>query len=96
MIYVDSGRVPFRGFRMSHLVADTSAELEEFAADLDLAPEWVQFPGTYREHFDVCDTRRIQAIALGARTVTAREMGRILAKKRRNLAAQAAAAGGGS
>jgi hypothetical protein len=52
--------------RWSHLQADTPEELARFARKLRLRPEWVQHPGTWKEHFDVTDSVREKAIALGA------------------------------
>lgn len=73
-VYVDNMRRPARvgriNARWSHLVADTPAELAEFAARLGLNPAWIQHPGTHREHYDLTDTRRADAIRLGAVEVT--------------------------
>lgn len=50
----------------SHLMADTHEELEAFARQLDLRPEWIQHQGTHREHYDVTKRVRAQALLLGA------------------------------
>lgn len=55
-----------RPARWSHLFADTTEELLEFAGRLGLRPEWLQHAGTHREHFDVTDTVRRRALAAGA------------------------------
>ena len=52
--------------RWSHLMADTSTELVEFADRLGLSPEWIQYPGTAKEHFDVTAKVRARALRLGA------------------------------
>lgn len=52
--------------RWSHLMADTPEELAAFARKLRLRPEWVQYPGTWKEHYDVTDRVRAKAIELGA------------------------------
>lgn len=56
--------------RWSHLLADTHQELVDMAAELGLRPEWIQHPGTYREHFDLTTARRHQAIHCGAVQIT--------------------------
>jgi hypothetical protein len=48
------------------MFADTPQELRAFAQQLGLRPEWIQHAGTIREHFDVTDAVRAQAIAAGA------------------------------
>lgn len=47
---------------------------------IGIARKWIQHPGTYREHFDVCQNKRKQAVSFGAEEVTGREL------VRRNLA----------
>lgn len=48
-------------------------ELLEFAKRLELRPEWIQYPGIWKEHFDVTMTVRRKAVALGAVEVTMRD-----------------------
>lgn len=86
-VYVDDMRAAAtvgrtRG-RWSHLFADTSEELHDFARHLGLLRTWVQHPGTHREHYDVTDTMRQKAIQLGAqRLAYPRETGELMARKR--------------
>ncbi|GAA3601098.1 hypothetical protein GCM10022237_39650 [Nocardioides ginsengisoli] len=69
-VYVDDMRRKARvgniDARWSHLFADTSQELVAFGAQLGLLPSWLQHAGTYREHFDVTDSKRTAALAAGA------------------------------
>ena len=69
-VYVDDMRMPARvgriSARWSHLLADTDAELNEFASRIGLRRSWAQFPGTWKSHYDVTDTKREQAIHAGA------------------------------
>lgn len=69
-VYVDDMRMQATvgqlNRRWSHMMADTTEELLAFAAKLRLRPEWIQYPGTWKEHFDVTDAKRYQAIKLGA------------------------------
>ena len=66
-VYVDNARIPWRGMRMSHLQADSLDELHDFAERLGLRREWFQ-PGSRPEaaHYDVSDSKRSEAISLGA------------------------------
>jgi len=77
-VYVDDFRVPARvgriNARWSHLTADTKAELHRFAASLGLRRDWFQdddlpgsLPGGW--HYDVTDSVRRRALALGAQPV---------------------------
>ncbi len=52
--------------RWSHLMADTSDELREFASRLRLNPAWIQEPATVLEHYDVTAAVREHALRLGA------------------------------
>lgn len=73
-VYVDdmqrTATVQGRQRRWSHLIADTPAELREFASKLGLSRTWIQKPGTFREHFDVTDSMRKKAIAMGAESIS--------------------------
>lgn len=79
MVYVDDFRVSttfgrYRNARMSHMTADTIEELHEFAAKLGLQRSWYQ--ESWRPeacHYDVTDTKRAEAIALGAKPETMTE-----------------------
>lgn len=67
----------------SHLMADTTAELEAFARSLGLRPEWLQHAGTHREHYDVTDYVRRKAVAAGAIEISyPRGTAELLARKR--------------
>ena len=77
-----------RGDRMYHLLSDIpgpegARELRAFALPLGFRERWVQYPGSYREHFDVTerDARTILAQG-GARLISNRELGALLATKR--------------
>lgn len=52
--------------RWSHLMADTDEELHRFAAVIGLRRSWAQYPGTWKSHYDVTDSKRAEAIAAGA------------------------------
>lgn len=86
-VYVDSMRMRATVGRItanwSHLSADTTEELVEFAARLGLRASWIQNPGhVWKEHFDVTDSKRELAIRLGAQPVTMQEAVALWAAKR--------------
>ena len=81
--------------RWSHLLADDPAELAAFAARLGLRPEWIQFPGTPREHYDVVEAVRRRAVAAGAVPISyPRGTGNLIATKRLQASALDAASRG--
>ncbi len=69
---------------MSHMMADSEAELDEFAARLGLQPAWRQ-----GDHYDVSQSKRAQAIKLGASEVTARTLVKMRLKLREGCHAEA-------
>ncbi|QOT19580.1 DUF4031 domain-containing protein [Paenarthrobacter sp. YJN-5] len=86
-VYVDSMRMRATVGRItanwSHLTADTTEELVEFAARLGLKRSWIQNPGhIWKEHFDVTDSKRDLAIKLGAKPITMQEAAQLWAAKR--------------
>ena len=81
MLYVDHVRIPFGRMLMNHLMADTPEELREAAEQLGLSA-YIQSPGTEKEHLDVSETKRREALAMGARPVTGKEMVNLVRGKR--------------
>jgi hypothetical protein len=76
-VYVDDARIPWRGRRWSHMIADTPAELFEAADTLGIDRARVQDKGRTL-HFDLPDAVRDRAIALGvAEPIHWRELGRL-------------------
>lgn len=76
-VYVDDMyTVPmgqFRRMKMSHMIADTEAELHKMAAAIGVARKWYQ-----GDHYDVCMSVRAKAVKLGAKEVEMRELVKIL------------------
>ena len=71
----------------SHLASDLpgaegSAELMAFALSIGMKREWLQHPGTHREHFDVFGWRYNVAVTRGAKAIERMAFGRILRTKR--------------
>lgn len=73
-VYVDDMRAQARvgriSGRWSHLMADTLPELLAFADSLGLNRAWLQDKAS-GVHFDVVDSKRDEAIRLGAVTIEA-------------------------
>lgn len=51
---------------MSHMMADTRAELLFMVKRIGVSQKHIQDKGTKKEHFDVCFAKRERAIQLGA------------------------------
>lgn len=81
MVYVDdmynSPVGKFGRMKMSHMVADTTEELLEMVDKIGVARKWIQYPGTAKEHFDICLSKRKLAVAHGAKEITWRELGEL-------------------
>lgn len=65
-VYVDNQRLPFRGMLMSHMVADTEAELHAMAGHLGLRRTWFQNKPRGTPHYDVSVNMRERALQAGA------------------------------
>lgn len=73
-VYVDEAVWPFGRMMMCHMVADSREELDAMADQIGVARRWIQYPGSNREHYDICKSKRAKAVALGAKEVTAHEL----------------------
>jgi hypothetical protein len=67
---------------MCHMMADTTDELLAMADRIGVARKWIQHPGTEREHFDVCKTKRALAVEAGAIEFGRAELVALLRRKR--------------
>lgn len=72
-VYIDNFNAPYGRMIMCHMVEDTSAELLEMARKIGVNKKWIQYPGTYNEHFDVCLQMKKNGISLGAIEIGFRE-----------------------
>ncbi|RQR37828.1 DUF4031 domain-containing protein [Burkholderia sp. Bp9142] len=72
----------FGRMKMSHLIADTTAELLAMVRTIGVNAKWIQHAGTSDEHFDIAMSMRQAAIAAGAVTITYRECGAMNARRR--------------
>lgn len=65
-VYVDNVRIKWRNKQWCHLVADSLAELHQFAQEsLGLKNNWFHSNASY-PHYDVTTETRAKAIKLGA------------------------------
>ena len=72
-VYVDKVCLPFGRMRMCHMLADTTEELHAMADRIGVARRWIQKAGTWKEHYDICLSKRELAVKAGAVEVTQRE-----------------------
>ena len=77
-VYVDDPIWPFGRMMMCHMVADSRAELDAMADAIGVARKWIQYPGSNREHYDVCKSKRALAVARGAVEVSWDKLGEIV------------------
>jgi len=82
-VYVDTMRAINGRMVMCHMAADTTSELVAMADRIGVAQRWIQHPGTYREHFDICLSKRRDALAAGAVEVSMMDLVRLMQRKRR-------------
>jgi len=96
-VYVDDHRVPWRADRWSHLLADTTEELHAFAALLGLPPRGFHHKPArpWKDHYDVPEAKRREAIGLGAEPIPFARAAQILRARRQALGASGAVPGGG-
>jgi len=73
-VYVDSEKNRYRHMIMSHMVADTLDELHEMAQKLGLKRSWFQTSRSGMPHYDICQSKRGQAIRFGAIEIDRRKM----------------------
>lgn len=75
-VYVDNSEIKFGRMVMSHMGADSLPELHLMAERIGLRRRWFQdgrFP-----HYDVSQSKKREAIALGAIEVTSQELVKII------------------
>jgi len=75
-VYVDDAFIPAKVGRLNsrwcHMMADTKEELLAMAKKIGLKPEWIQYPDTWKEHFDLTENKRKQAVRAGVIEVESR------------------------
>lgn len=66
---------------MCHMIADTREELDAMADAIGVARRWIQYPGTWKEHYDIAVSKRALAVRAGAKEITQRELGEIMHRR---------------
>lgn len=65
-VYVDNMNAKYGRMTMCHMFADSTEELLAMADKIGVQRKWLQHPGTIREHFDICLSKKAKAIQAGA------------------------------
>lgn len=81
-VYVDGMAAPFGRMVMCHMIADSSGELLLMADRIGVARRWIQDAGTHREHFDICKSKRAEAVKLGAIEITQRQLALLIYQRK--------------
>lgn len=81
-VYIDDMMAGFGRMKMSHLIADTTAELFALVDKIDVERRWIQKAGTGGEHFDISKAKRNAAIAAGAVPISWMELSRMVVGRR--------------
>lgn len=71
-VYVDFPLWKFGRMVMCHMMADTIEELHDMAERLGLRRAW--FQNGKHPHYDICKAKRAEAVRLGAKEVTTKEL----------------------
>lgn len=69
----------FGRMKMSHMIADTEAELHAMAARIGIARRWYQ-----GDHYDIALSKRALAVSYGAREITLRQCALMCAVRKRS------------
>lgn len=65
-VYVDNMNATYGRMKMCHMFADSTDELLAMADKIGVQRKWLQHPGSYREHFDICLSKKNKALEAGA------------------------------
>ena len=81
-VYIDKMNAKYGRMIMCHMLADTEEELYAMAEKIGVNKKWVQYPGTYKMHFDICLAKKEKALTLGAVEISQKELKQLLKKKK--------------
>lgn len=84
--YVDAMDAPYGRMIMCHLIGPNDRELKEFAKLIKVDPKWIQYPQTYKAHFDISKGAKQRAIKAGAIEITTRQLARMLRQRKKEFA----------
>lgn len=74
----------FGRMKMSHLIADTTEELLAMVDKIGVQRKWIQYSGTWEEHFDIAMGKRTLAIKFGATPISMRDTLKYQLRKKLN------------
>lgn len=89
-VYVDPAMWSYGRMIMCHMTADTTEELVAMADKIGVQRKWIQYPGTWKEHFDIAKSKRALAVKFGSIELDMKEAAEHI--RRRREAAQNGAA----
>jgi hypothetical protein len=81
-VYIDNYRASFGQMLMCHMIADSTDELLAMVDRIGVQRKWIQKSGTHSEHFDVCLSKKQEALAAGAIELSSKELVRRMIAKR--------------
>lgn len=82
-VYVDDMAAPYGRMKMSHMIADSDAELHDMADRIGVARRWWQAPPKHStSHYDIALSKRELALRFGAVAITWRQAGAMTARRR--------------
>lgn len=85
-VFVDNMKATFGNMVMCHMIADTTDELMAMVDRIGVKRKWIQYPGTPKEHFDICGTKRTLAVKAGAIEISQMELAeKISARKNKTV-----------
>lgn len=79
-VYVDKQQNQYRRMKMCHMLADTVDELHAMADLIGIKRRWFQNHNT--PHYDICQSKRADAVKLGAIEIGRREVVALIRKHR--------------
>lgn len=79
MIYIGTREYKYGRMLMSHMVSDNIDDLHDFADELGI--KWRHFQDKNgKPHYDICKSKKLKALKMGAKEVNDREIVSILKK----------------
>ena len=81
-VYVDDMRARYGRMVMCHMIADSDEELHLMARMIGVDRRWHQAPPMHDSHYDIALCKRAAAVALGAVSVTCRELVAMVVRRR--------------
>jgi hypothetical protein len=81
-VYIDQMNVAYGRMIMCHMLADNRKELDDMANKIGLNKKWIQYPGTYKEHYDICLQYKNKALKAGAIEINRKQVALLLRSKK--------------